>query len=162
MTDLRLRSLEDSDLPILTQWLYTKHVSPWYQNPDEWLDEISNRHSLYRFIHHYIVMLQDIPIGFCQYYDCYFAKEDWYTVSAPSTLFSIDYLIGDISHLHKGYGRQIVRTLTQKIKDHESFVTIIVRPEPDNIASINTVRSAGYRYDAAKDYYYYSPNNTDL
>ena len=148
-----LKKLEDRDIDLIDSWLKKEYILKWYEDPKEWLNEIKNRDSEFKFIHHFIVMKNDIPIGFCQYYDCYYAKEDWYDVKAPASLFSIDYLIGEEVYLHKGYGTAIIKLLTDTVKHNTSAKQIIVQPEKENIASNKALLSAGYRYDKEKCYY---------
>ena len=62
-------------------------------------------------------MDEKTPVGFCQYYDCYDANdmEIWYEVVKRGNTFSIDYLVGNESYLGKGYGKAIVKLLTETV-----------------------------------------------
>lgn len=153
---LTLRPVQDEDIGLLTVWLNKDYVLKWYHDADEWLNEISGRHGQYSWIHHFIVMDGNASIGFCQYYDCYDANdmEDWYEVAQPHDTFSIDYLIGEESYLGKGYGKAIVKLLTDKIQQNEQARQIIVQPEKDNHASNHVLTANGYLYDEQKEYYY--------
>ncbi len=73
------------------------------------------------------------PIGFCQYYDCFDAgeTEGWYHVNIRGDTFSIDYLIGEESRLYKGYGKAVVRLITDAVRAGEKANRIIVRPEKE-------------------------------
>lgn len=64
MPKLRLRALLDQDLPLLKTWLLRPHVAKYYENPDDWLAEISGRDGEYSFIKHFIVELNERPVGF--------------------------------------------------------------------------------------------------
>ena len=50
-------------------WLRKDHVIKWYNDADEWLNEIRARNAEFSFLHHYIVYVEDKPIGFGQWYD---------------------------------------------------------------------------------------------
>lgn len=141
---------------LLTTWLNKEYILKWYHEPDEWLTEINERHGAYSWIHHFIVMDKNIPIGFCQYYDCFDANdlEDWYSVARQNGTFSIDYLIGNEAYLGKGYGKAIVRLLTNTIKEKEQAKQIIVQPDKENLPSNNVLLSNGYIFDKQKDYFY--------
>ena len=155
MNKISLRNLVDADIPLLTTWLNKEYIRKWYHEPEGWLEEINGRHNSFKWLHHFIVMDEAIPIGFCQYYDCYDARklEDWYTVNEPSATYSIDYLIGNEDYLHKGYGQSIVSALTDKIKSEEVGNQIIVQPDKENLPSNNVLLANGYIFDSQKSYY---------
>ena len=156
MDNLHLKALANTDIDLLTTWLNKEYIIKWYNDPNEWLEEVNERHSTYSWINHFIVMDGDIPIGFCQYYDCYDANdmEDWYEVKESGDTFSIDYLIGDESYLGKGYGKAIIKLLTETIWQKEQVKQIIVQPDENNHASNHVLMANGYLYDKSKSYYY--------
>ena len=153
--ELILRPVNDADIELLTLWLNKDYILKWYHDAEEWLSEIKERQGAYYWIHHFIVMDSKTPVGFCQYYDCYHAKdlEDWYSVSAPGDTFSIDYLIGDESYLGKGYGKAIVGLLSDTIQSVEGAKRIIVQPEIENRPSNHVLLANGYVYDEKRKYY---------
>lgn len=153
---LTLRPVCDKDISLLTSWLNKDYILKWYHDPDEWLAEINERHSTYSWIHHFIVMDGKMPIGFCQYYDCYNANdmEDWYSVTRHGDTFSIDYLIGNEAYLGKGYGKAIVKLLTDTIQQKENANRIIVQPETENHSSNHVLMANGYTYDKQNEYYF--------
>lgn len=154
MNDLTLRTIDDADMPLLTKWLHRDYVRTWFHDPEDWLDEIRGRHDRFAWLHHFIVMADKIPIGFCQYYDCFEAPEDWYTVTQGGDTYSIDYLIGNEDYLGKGYGKAIIRLLTSIVQERERARRIIVQPERENLASSHVLLANGYLYDDAKGFYY--------
>ena len=144
---LNLKPFQDTDVEQLKIWLYKDHILKWYHDTDEWLKEIRERNKEFSFLHHFIVNKEDEPIGFCQYYDCFDAKELWYSVESREEVFSIDYLIGEEKYLRKGFGKQIIKLLIDEIsKEHEKF-EMIVQPELENIASNKTLMANGFIYD---------------
>ncbi|MDR0883455.1 MAG: GNAT family N-acetyltransferase [Oscillospiraceae bacterium] len=144
-----LRPFEDADVALLEQWLFAPHVAGWYAHPDQWLREIHARHDEFRFITHFIAVRDDVPIGFCQYYDTHFAQahEVWHNEPHISQrageTYSIDYLIGDPASLRKGYGKEIVRLLCEEVRKIGAQ-KIIVDPEADNLASNKTLEANGF------------------
>jgi len=80
---LVLRPVKDSDMKQLEIWLNKEHVLKWYHEANEWLDEIKERNGSFSFLSHFIVLKDDKPIGFGQYYDCFDAQEEWYLVGQP-------------------------------------------------------------------------------
>ena len=156
MKILSLREINNSDIALLTEWLGKDYILKWYHDTDDWLREINGRNDEFNWIHHFIVVDEETPIGFCQYYDCYDANdmEAWYEVEKRGDTFSIDYLIGNESYLGKGYGKLIVKLLTETIWQKEQATQIIVQPDEDNHASNHVLMANGYVYDKSKNYYY--------
>ncbi len=153
MEEVTLRPVSDADIALLDRWLRKAHVSRWYENPEEWLDEVRRRKDEYRFIHHFIACIGDLPIGFCQYYDCFDAEENWYRVGRRNTIFSIDYLIGEERWLGRGFGKAMIRALEEIVSARSATGRIIVLPDEDNAASRGTLRSRGFRYDERRGYF---------
>ncbi len=151
--DLHLRPIEEADIRLMDTWLQKPYILHWYEDPEAWIDEIKQRHGSFSFIHHFIVMDDHQPIGFCQYYDCYDAGEDWYSVEGPGKTYSVDYLIGEESYLGKGNGKKIIQLLIQAIQAKTQAEEIIVQPEEENLPSCKTLLACGFEFDQAKGYY---------
>lgn len=149
--ELILRPFWETDISRLEHWLYAPHVAQWYRHPDHWLREVRSRKGEFSFITHFIAEIDGTAIGFCQYYDCFFSKEhevwndEWHVGEQKGDEYSIDYLIGDASYLRKGYGKEIVRLLTEKVRSLGAK-RIIVEPEKDNAASNKTLEANGYTH----------------
>jgi GNAT superfamily N-acetyltransferase len=150
---LYLKPLQDEDVEQLKIWLYKDHILNWFHDTDDWLKEVKERNGEFSFLHHFIVNNKNKPIGFCQYYDCFDAKEPWYSVESRGKLFSIDYLIGEENYLRKGFGKQIIKLLIDEISKENKNFEIIVQPEMENTASNRTLLANGFNYDENKQYY---------
>ncbi len=155
MENLIFCPVENADMPLIAEWLGKSHISKWYGDPQEWLKEIEGRNGDYSWIRHFVVMAGKEKIGFCQYYDCYHAREleSWYRVDTKGEVFSIDYFIGEEAYLGKGYGKKIVKQLTELIESIENAARIIVQPEADNAASLGVLLSNGYIFDEKNKYF---------
>lgn len=156
MNKLAFRKVTNEDIKTIEMWLKKEHIRKWFHDTEDWLDEIKGRNNEYSWINHFIVMHNDKDIGFCQYYDCYNAREleDWYTVEEKNHTFSIDYLIGEESYLGKGFGKLIVKILTKWIETKEKGSKIVVQPEKDNHASCGILIANGYTYNEQFEYYF--------
>ena len=152
---LSLRPVDDSDIGLLTEWLHKDYILKWYHDADDWLLEINGRNGDFLWIHHFIVMDGLTPVGFCQYYDCFDANsiEDWYDVAERGDTYSIDYLIGEESYLGKGFGKEIIRLVTDIVRTKENGKKIIVQPDKENLSSNHVLLANGYTYDDAHEYY---------
>jgi RimJ/RimL family protein N-acetyltransferase len=130
----------------MERWLYSEHVAPWYERPQDWLGEINNRHSEFSFITHMIAEIDGNPIGFCQYYDCYYSREyeNWgIDIAAPGEIYSIDYLIGEPEYLRRGFGKTIICSLLEILKNLGAE-TIIVSTDENNEASNRSLLTNGF------------------
>ena len=153
MNRLQLRPLCNEDIAFFEQWLSMPHVAQWYHDPLDWLDEVKKRNDEFSFLHHFMVELEGLPIGFCQYYEYRHSGEDWHGDTDQNGTYSIDYLIGDPKCLGKGFGREMVRLLIEKIKLHGNAKRIIVQPEQENKASCGTLLSCGFSFDGRNELY---------
>ncbi|MDR0948765.1 MAG: acetyltransferase [Lachnospiraceae bacterium] len=156
MSHLILRSLEDSDIPILTQWLNKPHIKKWYDPIDEWIVEVRERNGDFSWLHHLMVMAGETPIGFGQYYDCFdsASMEDWNdrVFLKQGEVYSIDYLIGEESYLGHGYGKELVKQLTELVFSL-GVREVIVDPDKENDKSNGVLRANGYVFDKEVGYY---------
>ena len=150
---LALRPFQQADLPLMRRWLTLPHVAEWYTEPEDWFYELEHREDEFRWLHHFIVECDELPIGFCQFYEYYLSGETWHGNLPLEGAYSIDYLIGEAEYLRKGLGRTIVLELTAQIRGQEGARRILVQPEPENAASCNTLLSAGFSFDAANAVY---------
>jgi RimJ/RimL family protein N-acetyltransferase len=151
--EIKLRKIEDKDLALFKKWVYQDYILRWYHQPEEWTNEIAGRDTEYSFLNHLIVYDQETPFAFCQYYDCFYAQEDWYTVNSAGYTFSIDYLIGDTNYLGKGYGKLIIAELIKNIREIKGAKSIIVMPEKENIPSCKALEANSFVYDNILSYY---------
>ena len=149
---LALRPFWEADIPLMERWLAEPHIAKWYLHPGHWMHELRNRHGEFAFLSHFIAEFEGTPIGFCQYYDCFFAQEhevwndEWRIGERQGEVFSIDYLLGEPAYLRRGLGREIVRLLTEKVRSRGA-ARIIVQPEPENSASRQVLEANGYIYN---------------
>lgn len=150
---ITLRKFSDNDILLLEKWLYMPHVAAWFHNPLSWIHEIENRKDKFSWIHHFIVEHEKTPIGFCQYYEYVNSGETWHGDIEMSGTYSIDYMIGEVSFLKKGFGKAIVKMLIQKIKFEDNVKRVIVQPEPENKVSCNTLTSCGFCFDKINKLY---------
>ena len=152
MENIELHNFTDEDIKLFEQWINKDYIKKWYGNLNDWMNEVNNRGNEFKFIKHFIVKLNGKRIGFCQFYDCNDAQEEWYIINKPKEIYSIDYLIGEEEYLNKGYGKMIVKKLIEKIKT-EGGKEIIVQPELENKASNGILIANGFIYSNEKEYY---------
>lgn len=150
---VELRKIQDDDIPLMRQWLYKDYIIKWYQDPEEWIKEINERDNEFKFVKHFIVLYEEKPIGFCQYYTCSDAGEDWYGEIPLEGTYSIDYLIGEEEYLGKGFGKAIIELLVNRVFSIDEAERIIVLPEEDNLPSVNSLLTSGFNFDKKNQLY---------
>ncbi len=157
-----LRSFRDEDIVLMKRWLETPHVALWYKYPLHWLREIQERHGSFFFLTHFIAEYKGVSIGFCQYYDRYFAQEHeiWNdgcrSAENQGEEYSIDYFIGEAEYLRRGFGRQMIKQIIEKIWQL-GVKKIIVEPEKENAAGNGVLESSGFKR-SGDNYIFENPN----
>lgn len=147
MEKMILRTFEAGDLPVFKEWLKKEHIRKWYTEPEDWIAEVTLRQEDFSWINHFIVLMENQRIGFCQYYKTIDANEACYAKLPQEGTYSIDYLIGEEEYLGKGYGKKIVELLTEMIFAKSDSKRIVVQPEPENKASCNALIANGYVFE---------------
>lgn len=146
---LELRMLNDSDIPLIEAWLHKDHVKKWYEIPhlgvtlDDWMKEIKERNNEFKWLHHFIVMLEGVAIGLCQYYKCKDSDEDFGNLTVEGS-YGIDYLIGEEDYIGKGVGRQMIRALLDTIFSFPDAIRVTADIDENNKASEGVLQSCGF------------------
>jgi len=154
---LTLRPLFDNDITLMERWLYAPHVAKWYNDPDQWLNELRERRGEFSFLTHFIAEFEGVPFGFCQYYDCFYAQqhEVWndqrQVGDGQGEIFSIDYLIGEPDYLHRGFGKEMIARMLVMLRN-AGAKTVIAEPEKANAASNRSLEANGFIWNDA-DYH---------
>lgn len=154
MEELKLRRITEADLSMIESWLQKEYILKWFSDAEDWMHEVKNRDEEFRFITHFVVMCDDKPIGFCQYYSCAGVKEDWYGDTPVEGMYSLDYLIGEEDYLGKGLGKGIVKVLSEAVFALEDSKGIMLQPEEENKPSCNALSANGYSFNSEYRYYY--------
>jgi len=155
---VNLRLFCENDIALIERWLHMPHVAEWYKHPDHWLNELRERHGEFSFLTHFLAEVDDVPIGFCQYYDTYFAQEHEVWNDEPKigkvqgAIFSIDYLIGEPEYLGRGFGKEMIRQMLDMLFKR-GVKTVIVEPERENIASNRSLEANGFTWNG-KTYHF--------
>ncbi|MDR2889746.1 MAG: acetyltransferase [Lachnospiraceae bacterium] len=147
---LTLRALEDSDVPLVSEWLNKEHVKRWYELPhmgvgiDDWLAEINARDGDFKWITYQIVLWQGKPIGFCQFYRCEDSIDEDFGTMPIEGAYGIDYLIGESDYLGRGLGKQMIGLLMETIGSFPDAKRITADIDQDNRASARSLLSCGF------------------
>ncbi|MDO5559792.1 MAG: GNAT family N-acetyltransferase [Oscillospiraceae bacterium] len=148
---LELRSLNDSDIPLIETWLNKEHVKRWYEIPDlgitidDWMAEIKEYKGKFQWITYLIVMWDRSPIGLCLYYKCEDSDGEEFGTLPLTGSYGIDYLIGEKYYLGKGLGKGTITMLINKIFSFPDALRVTADIDKDNSASKNALLSCGFR-----------------
>jgi len=116
---LTLRPLKKKDIPLIARWLYGEHAASRIENPEDWLAEIHDKDST--FIH-IIAEVDDKPMGYCRY--CPYG----------GTGFDMDYLIGELEYIPRGFGRLMLDRALALLKAQGATAVTV---DPDDGKTIN-------------------------
>lgn len=146
---MRLRPLEQQDLPLVSEWLAAPHVAHW------WREDASLPAVLARYTPTLqgsdptvvlIALLDDRPVGLAQWYfwDAYPTSRDAYGI--PVGTVGIDYFIGHAHDCDRGLGTQLIAALLELIPE----VPIWVTPEAANEPSCQVLEKNDFVLMATK------------
>lgn len=142
---MKIREFRLGDLKIMGAWLEQDYIRNFWGDPQDWIKEISENISA-DWVKYFIVEY-NTPIGFLQYYETDKAPQGEWS-DEPIGTVGIDYLIGDIEYLGKGYGSKIVRLLVELIKSKKEYDYIVADPIAENVSSIKVLENNGFKLNA--------------
>ncbi len=143
---MKIRDFTLNDTEILKLWLEQDYITKFWGDPQDWINELKENINT-DWVKYFIVEC-DNPIGFLQYYETDKAPQgDW--SDEPIGTVGIDYLIGDIEYLGKGYGTKIVRLLVDLIKSKNRYDYIVADPVKENLSSIKALENNGFKQNSS-------------
>lgn len=135
----------EADVPLVYAWLQEPHVSKWWPTPTkdiffrDWFASLRPKGAF-----PYLVLVDDKPIGLIQYYAVDPSTSSWLP-PLPSHTLGTDQYIGDVNYLGKGYGVKMIQAFIPYLKSMlPDTTTIIVDPDPKNIAAIKCYEKVGF------------------
>jgi AacA4 family aminoglycoside N(6')-acetyltransferase len=148
-TDLRLRPMGESDLPLLHRWLNEPHVVEWWGGERPTLEQV-RRHYLPRVlarenVRPYIATLDGEPFAYAQSYGAVDAGDGWWEDETDPGVRGIDQFIGCPELLGLGLGTTLVRALVDLRFSDPAVTRIQTDPAPSNHRAIRCYEKAGFR-----------------
>ena len=141
---LHFKPLAETDFPLLLKWLEEPHVKVWWDQGITWTPElVSKKYALKRPVHAYIILIDDAPIGYIQFYDVKdFADAD--RPECPQSVAGLDYYIGESGFLKKGFAPIILQKfLLEQVKP--LFAHCLVDPDVKNTSAIRAYEKTGFK-----------------
>ena len=150
-TAITFRSLRSDDLPTLHRWLSNPRVSRWYGGlPPASLAEVAAKYAPRTLaassVRPYVILHDDTPIGYIQWYMVADAPEYAALVGDARGAAALDLLIGEDASAARGLGvaslRAFLRTIVFAVP---GTAYCYVDPHPENLIAIRAYTRAGFR-----------------
>lgn len=143
------KPLNEAQLSLLTRWLNYKHLQEWWNSGEITLENVREKY-LPRIIgsdsaRPYIIYLDEIPIGYIQYYYVSAGDPNWWPDEPGRDVIGIDQFIADINLLDKGYGTMMITQFIRYLDNEITISEVRVDPRPDNLRAIRCYEKVGFR-----------------
>ncbi len=146
MKQFSFKPITKKDVPLLLKWFKEPHVIKWWPTPKE--DEDFFAHFLKRIrskdTFAYLVLLDNEPIGYIQYYLIDKQKNPWLP-ELPEKIVGTDQFIGRPELIGKGLGPEFIKEFIESILFTKEIDAVIVDPEPKNKAAIRCYEKIGFK-----------------
>ena len=148
-----LRPMELGDLALVERWLAEPHVARWFLDGSSLETELSDiRESVLgdQGTHMLVVLDDDQPIGWCQWYLCAVEPAWAAEMGAGHGDAGIDYALGEPSSVGSGVGTELVRTLVTLVRSARPGCGIMADPDAQNVASRRVLEKNGFELVAVR------------
>ncbi len=148
--DIRIRTLNENDFPLLLKWLSNERVLEFYEGRDKkyTLEEIKKHFSekwedeVFRVIIEY----KGTPIGYGQIYKMYDELYDDYNYPRSNEIvYGMDQFIGEPDYWSKGIGTKYTKIVFDFLKKERNVDAVILDPHQNNSRAIRMYQKAGFR-----------------
>jgi aminoglycoside 6'-N-acetyltransferase len=148
MTRFNFKALDTTDLPTLHKWLNQPHVKKFYSLHDWNLEEVIDKYKNYihgtKPVNGFIIMMDNNPMGYIQYYRVidFGWPEQTLSEEIIQHAAGMDLFIGDETKL--GNGAAIIQDfISTHIKP--GFTHCIADPDIDNLAAIRCYEKLNFK-----------------
>lgn len=147
--NIDFRPLEESDLPLLTDWLNRPHLQKWWRDEKVTLDTVGKKYlpRIYKkdSARPFLVTLNNTPIGYIQYYDVSEGDLNWWPDVPGKGVYGIDQFIGDEKLLNQGVGTAMIKEFIKFLRKQMAVNEIRMDPNPENQRAICCYEKAGFK-----------------
>jgi aminoglycoside 6'-N-acetyltransferase len=145
---LTLRDMHEGDLPLVESWLREPHVARWYvagSTAEREIDDLRQSVTGAHPVHALVVLEDDAPIGWCQWYHCEVDPEWASEMGAAPDDVGIDYAIGEPASVGRGLGTALVAALVRRVRAEEPGAAFTSDPDAENVASRRVLEKNGFQ-----------------
>jgi aminoglycoside 6'-N-acetyltransferase-1b len=143
--------LQESNLPLLAEWLRRPHVVEWWAGDDAApsLEDVRRKY-LPRLdegasVTCYLAYEGDELIGFAQSYVALGCGDGWWEDETDPGVRGIDQFLADASRLGQGLGTRMVRAFVERLLSDPEVTKVQTDPDPTNARAIRCYEKAGFR-----------------
>lgn len=148
-SELRLRKLLESDIPLMSRWLSDPRVLEFYEGRDRPHDEDMIREHYWApdrdDISQCIVEWRDRPIGYQQFYPSYVSEKGAYGYQPEDDVWGMDQFIGEPELWNQGIGTILVRLVATHLKARAPDRVVTTDPLVTNPRAIRCYEKAGFQ-----------------
>ncbi len=148
MSALQFRPLAEEDLPLMKDWLNSPHLQTWWRQGMLTLKEVHRKYlpriSGQDDARPYLVLENEEPVGFIQYYLVEAGKGEWWPDECGENVIGIDLFIGAEENTGQGLGTRILREFISFVRTIVPVREIRVDPNPENHRAIRCYEKAGF------------------
>ena len=148
--DIRIRSMTDSDYPIMLKWLTDNRVLEFYGGRDTRYDSAtlkSHYSEVWDTVYYRVIIeYKSNAIGYGQIYKLYDELyEEYHYPQNEETVFATDQFIGEPEYWSKGIGTKYMQTVINLLKTEQNADAVIVDPHKNNPRAIRAYEKAGFK-----------------
>lgn len=144
---ITLRPMVEADLPVVDGWMRQPHVTGWWlegSTLEKELDDCARSIRGEQPTNILVVLEDDHPIGWCQWYRYADYPDDAPAIGASPEEVGIDYAIGDQHAIGRGLGTQLVAALVAEVRGELPDARFIVDPSAANLPSRRVLEHNGF------------------
>lgn len=146
----KFKSMTKEDIPLFLEWAKKEHVrSVWFFGAYETPDYIYKKVEGNGYDYPFIILCDNVPIGYIQYSDLYAYKtlskelKGVFTNEPPGS-YCMDLFIGEEAYLNRGFGTQIVQQFSNWLLLEKKAKRVLIDPSIENIRAIRCYEKAGF------------------
>jgi aminoglycoside 6'-N-acetyltransferase len=144
---IRFEPLAVRDLPLLREWLEREHVRRWWRDPiEDAMAEYAASAEASAPGEHYLIVVDDRPVGMAQTYLVSNYPEWDEIVQAGPGVAGLDLFIGEADSIGRGLGPRVLTEVVQCVVFADPSTTACVATvEETNRRSLRAFEKAGFR-----------------
>lgn len=148
-----LRPLREGELALVARWLGEPHVARWYlagSSLERELADVRASVAGHQAVHVLLVLDDDVPVGWCQWYLCEDDPEWAAEVGAAPGDVGVDYAIGEPAAVGRGVGTGLVAALVRLVRAEWPGCGVVADPEANNTTSRRVLEKNRFELVAVK------------
>jgi RimJ/RimL family protein N-acetyltransferase len=146
---ITLRPMTEADLNIVETWMRQPQVAGWWlegSTLEKEFDDCARSVRDEQPTNILVVLEDDRPIGWCQWYRYADYPDDAPAIGASLDEVGIDYAIGEQHAIGRGLGTQLIAALVEEVRNELPDARFIVDPSAANLPSRRVLERNGFTF----------------